>query len=200
MYETILEIGYTVIRNGLTWTSALAVLFILLKQRNMKKRLKKVIPWLFQGDNEVKDYVKNQQRIESKIDLLLEERGLSWAANSSEATTTYSAEKNKTPYISRSVGFITAGSVRRFTNWIIRRMKAMQKFKSRKFWMAVVTAILVVLNDGLDLGIDSETVLAFAGLVATWIIGESAIDAKRAGKESVTHEPTQHPIDTDSRV
>lgn len=55
----------------------------------------------------------------------------------------------------------------------------MQKFKSRKFWMAVVTAILVVLNDGLDLGVDSDTVLAFAGIVATWIIGESAVDATR---------------------
>ena len=55
----------------------------------------------------------------------------------------------------------------------------MQKFKSRKFWMAVVTAILVVLNDGLDLGVDSDTVLAFAGIVATWNIGESAVDATR---------------------
>lgn len=59
----------------------------------------------------------------------------------------------------------------------------MQKFKSRKFWLAVVSAILVVLNDGLELGVDSETVLAFAGIVATWIIGESAIDTARTKKE-----------------
>jgi len=182
MYETIIEIIYTFLRNGLTWTSALAVLFILLKQRRMKKRLKKVIPWLFQDDHEVKDYVKNQQRIESKLDLLLHERGLSWPVDSLEATTTYSAEKNRMPFISHLVGFITAGNVRRSINSITRRMKAMQKFKSRKFWMAVVTGGLVILNDGLDMGIDSQTVLAFAGLVATWILGESAVDAKRVAK------------------
>ena len=60
----------------------------------------------------------------------------------------------------------------------------MNKLKSRKFWMAVVTAVLIVLNDGLDLGIDTETVIAFAGIVATFIIGESAVDAKRAGGKS----------------
>lgn len=63
----------------------------------------------------------------------------------------------------------------------------MQKLKSRKFLLAVVSAILVVLNDGLDLGISSETVLTFAGLAATWIIGESAVDAAR--KKTVTDEP-----------
>jgi|GEM_PF-2059844 len=56
----------------------------------------------------------------------------------------------------------------------------LQKLKSRKFILAVVSAVLVVLNDGLDLGIDQETVLTFAGLVATWIIGEAAVDATRA--------------------
>lgn len=56
----------------------------------------------------------------------------------------------------------------------------MKKFSSRKFWMAVITALLVVLNDGLDLGIDQDTVLTFAGLVISWILGESAIDTARA--------------------
>ena len=55
----------------------------------------------------------------------------------------------------------------------------MSKLKSRKFILAVVTAILIVLNDGLGLGIDSETVLAFAGIVATYILGESAVDVAR---------------------
>lgn len=56
-------------------------------------------------------------------------------------------------------------------------MKA--KLTSRKFWLAVVSAILVVLNEGLDLGISNETVLAFAGIVITWILGETAVDVKR---------------------
>lgn len=63
-----------------------------------------------------------------------------------------------------------------------------KKFKSRKFILAVVTAVLIVLNDGLDLGIDSETVLAFAGIVAVWITGESVVDTARAGSDKATKE------------
>lgn len=59
----------------------------------------------------------------------------------------------------------------------------MSKFKSRKFILAVVGAVLIVLNDGLDLGIDSETVLAFAGLLAVWITGESVVDTARSKKK-----------------
>ena len=62
----------------------------------------------------------------------------------------------------------------------------MNKWKSRKFWLAVVSALLIVLNDGLDLGIDKDTVLSFAGIVATFILGEAGVDAARAntkGKE-----------------
>lgn len=53
------------------------------------------------------------------------------------------------------------------------------KLKSRKFWLAVVSALLVIANDGLDLGIDSETVLAFAGIVIGYIFGEAYVDAKK---------------------
>lgn len=52
------------------------------------------------------------------------------------------------------------------------------KFKSRKFWMAAVGAALVIANQGLDLNIDSETVLAFAGIVMSYIFGEAYVDAK----------------------
>ena len=55
------------------------------------------------------------------------------------------------------------------------------KFLSRKFLMALISAALVIANDGLNLGLDSNTIIAFGSIVVGWIIGESAIDAKRAG-------------------
>lgn len=64
----------------------------------------------------------------------------------------------------------------------------MRKFKSRKFWMAVISALLVILNEGLDLGIDEQTVLAFAGIIMSFIFGEAYVDGKRAEKE-VPNEP-----------
>ena len=51
--------------------------------------------------------------------------------------------------------------------------------KSRKFWMAVVGAALVILNDGLGLGIEQETVLKFAALVLGYIFAEAAVDVAR---------------------
>lgn len=67
----------------------------------------------------------------------------------------------------------------------------MNKLKSRKFWMAVVGALLVILNDGLELGIDNETVIAAAGLLMTWIIGESAVDTVKTKKSNDSDNFTQ---------
>lgn len=58
----------------------------------------------------------------------------------------------------------------------------MEKIKSRKFLMALATGILIILNDGLDMGLDTETILYVVGIVGGWIIGESAVDAARAVK------------------
>ncbi len=54
-----------------------------------------------------------------------------------------------------------------------------EKFKSRKFWLAVVSGILVILNEGLDLGIDQPTVMSFAALVLGWIFAEAYVDGHK---------------------
>lgn len=51
-----------------------------------------------------------------------------------------------------------------------------EKLKSRKFWVTVVSAILIVLNEGLGLDIDSEAVLGFAGIIMSYILGQSYVD------------------------
>ena len=51
------------------------------------------------------------------------------------------------------------------------------KFTSRKFWMAVVGALLLIANEGLGLNISEEVVLPFVGLLMAYILGESYIDA-----------------------
>jgi len=64
-----------------------------------------------------------------------------------------------------------------------------KKFTSRKFWITVVSAGLLIAKEGLDIEVDSETILAFAGIVLTWILGESHVDAKRVQKGAESHEP-----------
>ena len=56
----------------------------------------------------------------------------------------------------------------------------MDKLKSRKLWLAVVGGLLVVLNEGLGLGIDSEAVLALAGIIIAYVLGQSGVDAVKA--------------------
>ncbi len=51
---------------------------------------------------------------------------------------------------------------------------------SRKFWIAIVTALTMILSDRLGLELDPETVVAIILPVVAYILGESIIDAKAA--------------------
>jgi len=48
--------------------------------------------------------------------------------------------------------------------------------------MAVVSGLLVIANDGLELGLPSETVIAFAAIVIGWVFAEAYVDGKQNGK------------------
>ena len=54
----------------------------------------------------------------------------------------------------------------------------MNKLKSRKFWMALFTGLLIVVNDGLGLNIPSEAVLSLVSVVIAYILGEAYVDSK----------------------
>lgn len=58
-------------------------------------------------------------------------------------------------------------------------MNLPDSFKSAKFWMAVVSAFLVVANEGLGLNIPSDVVLAFAALIISYILGDSAVSTAK---------------------
>ena len=53
------------------------------------------------------------------------------------------------------------------------------KLKSRKFWVSIVGAILLILADGLGVNIDKEVIIAAAGVIIAFILGESYIDSKK---------------------
>lgn len=55
----------------------------------------------------------------------------------------------------------------------------MDKLKSRKFWVAVLTAVLLVAKDGLgiDVDIDAVTTAAVAVVTAAYLIGQGIVDA-----------------------
>lgn len=59
----------------------------------------------------------------------------------------------------------------------------MNKFLSRKFIVAVVSAILLVLNEGLGLNIPKDVVMPFVLLICTYLLGQSAVDVVGALKQ-----------------
>lgn len=186
------------IKHGLTTTTILGLAIFgirqTIKNRKIQRRVRKLVPWLIPDDeSEVKSYVANQQRIEMKVDLLLQERGIEWHVITLNESSSRSAMKSASVLESHSATNIIVQHVGRSTK--LRRVKLMNKFKSRKFWMAVITGILIVLNDGLDLGIDQDTVLAFAGIMATFILGEAGVDAlrtKSTAKQEEDHSNFSH--------
>ena len=55
----------------------------------------------------------------------------------------------------------------------------MNKLKSRKFWLAVGSVILVIANEGLGLGIPEDAYWAVVLPVMAYVFGESYVDANR---------------------
>lgn len=178
----------------ITWAWLLSLFWLILDQLGRKlvnSQLKRL--FRIRQKSEFAKYVENQNRIEAKVDLLLEERGLKWDAHYVQTSKSLNVTDGRESSLLRTckalLHAITIGAFTKLTGRLSRSKTRgesiqMKKFTSRKFILAVTGAILIILNDGLDLGIDSDTVLAFAGLLAVWIGGESAVDAKRAGSNN----------------
>jgi uncharacterized membrane protein len=176
MYDIIIDAIHTILRNGLTWGSLLGVLFLFLKTRKLKRKLQRLLPMLF--DDETAAYIENQKRIEQKVDALLQEGGIVYCAK--ESGTKAYPTSGKTSFTLPWVEKYSAHIVKRFTNFNTKRgMRRMNKFKSRKFWLTVVMALLVIANDGLQLNLPSEAIMTVAGVVISYIVGESYIDGKK---------------------
>lgn len=128
--------------------------------------------------------LEKKSELEQQVAWLIElerGRGNIWSASISKP---YRLNINRL-LLKRSIWSRMVRSIARYTKLHMRwRKKRMSKFKSRKFWMSVISALLVIANEGLELGISSETVMTFAALIASFIFSEAYIDGKRA-KEDV---------------
>lgn len=52
----------------------------------------------------------------------------------------------------------------------------MDKLKSRKFIMACVAALFVILNKGLGLDLPEDTITQFVAVIVSYLIGQGAVD------------------------
>ena len=60
--------------------------------------------------------------------------------------------------------------------------KLLSKMGGRKFLTAVSMALLIALNESLNLGLEGETLQQMSLILGSWILGESVIDASSAFK------------------
>ncbi|MGB9813547.1 MAG: hypothetical protein ACPLVF_07915 [Thermovenabulum sp.] len=63
---------------------------------------------------------------------------------------------------------------------------------SRKFWVAVATAVFIILSEGLGLNVDKDVYWKIVALAMSYIFGESAVDIARA-KATQQEEAKQEP-------
>lgn len=188
MWDFLLDSIHTVIKNGFTVSSAVAVFILLLKNRKLKQRINRHLPRMLRD--------QEQDKLDYIIHLL--EGGQPCANLKASAS---SAKNARTPSTSHSEERSVARFVARFTIYpIMRRMKRMNKFLrkigSRKFWGLV--SVLVASNLIL-FGVDAETtekitaIIAQLGALVTYLIVEGGID-KEAQKQQVYIVPGSAPV------
>lgn len=60
------------------------------------------------------------------------------------------------------------------------------KLKSRKFWVAVTSAVLIIANEGLGLNLPQEAITGVVAIVISYILGQSYVDSKAQKAPVVT--------------
>jgi hypothetical protein len=135
-------------------------------------------------------------RTEAKIDAIMEKVGVECA--NLKVTDTL-AGNTKMSSTSHSVGISVVRIAKRFTNYLIGGKTIMEKLKSRKLWMALLAAVLPIINTEFALGLDTNSVLAVIGVIATYILGQAHVDAKKEQNGGIVDElakPTDTSIST----
>lgn len=52
-----------------------------------------------------------------------------------------------------------------------------EKLKSRKLWVALITAVVIFLNDVFEFGLDEVTITALVTTAVGYVLGQGAVDA-----------------------
>ncbi|WP_054954997.1 N-acetylmuramoyl-L-alanine amidase family protein [Paenibacillus dakarensis] len=109
MYDLLIGLFESIFRHGWSLSSAGAIVFLLLKQKKMKNRLKKFLPFLFSDDSEVRVYMGNQLVIMKNLELIMKEMRIEpWVVNIGEEKPNDSVKKRSTSFISSWAMRITA--------------------------------------------------------------------------------------------
>jgi hypothetical protein len=83
MYDLILDTIGIIIKNGWSLSTAAGLTILFFRQRRMRNKLRQFLPFLFQEDSEVKQYIQNQHSIMENQRRIMEHMGvMPWSADS----------------------------------------------------------------------------------------------------------------------
>jgi hypothetical protein len=172
MYDLIIEMAHTLWKNGFSLTALGTAVFVLLKQRKVKKRLRRFIPWLLEDDSEVKAYIHNQH-------LIMERLGIEWSGPENPILPIPTSSKQSSKLY-----------------WGKMQMKEYLKKLGRTKFQALLASLIVngisaylFLSGTLDIDGMLNTWMPIinltVGTISTWvyILVEGGIDKARVGKE-----------------
>jgi hypothetical protein len=156
----------------------LGILVLLLKQNNIKKVINGRLPKRFRDtqSSDIYDMMRDIKAIKEHLGVV-------------ESSNT---QQNGSEIIRTRTLTMLYTLLHKVT--ILRRLTKMNKWTSRKFLMAILAAILPIINSEFNLGLDTNVVIAAIGGIVAFILGEAHVDAKRAGGSS----DAIAPIDTSS--
>ena len=60
----------------------------------------------------------------------------------------------------------------------------LNKFKSRKFILAVISAVSLIVQQGFGIDLDPTSTTSLAGIVIAYILGQSHVDSKGTQNET----------------
>lgn len=185
------EITIAVVKHGWSVSTLVIFVFALFKfapfrrfvMRHLPRKLKMI-------DNRMDSMDVRMKRMESKIDALMSAGGVSWAAHSAQVSKSQDVTDGRrnslkptweTRARAHFIGAFTSLMGRLFRSKTRgENIQMKKKLLSRKFLMALISAGLVIANDGLGLGLDQNTIIAFGTIVVGYIVGEAATDVAKA--------------------
>lgn len=174
----LLETLHELVQNGLSWATLLSVVLFISKMRETRIR--------------ARERAEMRQDIKAIKQAVI--KGESECAVTLNPTNACLTRRGVVGCLCSWAASFSARCVNKFMNYRRRKSK-MEKLKSRKLWTAVITAVVVVLNNELNWGISEATIYSVVGLAISYILGQAHVDAKKA-----TSENSQRPGDTGAAV
>lgn len=144
MYDLIIELGQTIAKHGLSLSALGTAIFVLLKQRKVKRLLRKRLPALFKDDTDVLNYQDRQIRIENDVKAIRQYLGVpEW--NAAETNSIVSGGRHS--LISSRWALLGARFARQSTRRQSRMKAYLKKLGSRKFqaFLAITIPNMIVM-------------------------------------------------------